>query len=236
MGNAVGDVTERQERKPYARFERVVVEDAAATRATGHYVGVEVDYALVTPPYSKDIFKQKVGAWFQNLDYEMRNSRIPAQWIEEYRKDYERWKNGQELPLHGSPIRGWGVISPGQQEALIRQNILTVEDLAGVNDEGVRRIGMGGMEMKNKAVAWLSQLKDKGPLTIEIANLKSENDLLHKNVATLTGQVQELMAQVKASSQPVYETPNSISAADIMDDEVPPKKMSKKSIPDNRDL
>ena len=191
----VGEVADRADRPAYVRFERVAVEDKVASDAAGHYVARDVDFALVTPPYSKDIFKAKAAQWLENMRQEVRNGRIPQEWADHYTKAYKSWQDGQEMPLNGTAIRGWGVISPAQQETLIRMNILTVEDLSGINDEGVRRIGMGASELKAKATAWLSQLKDKGPLTQEVAALKSENALLRANLESLEARVAALGAQ-----------------------------------------
>lgn len=218
---SVGELTDRKERPAYVRFERVAVEDKAASLREGHYIARDVDMALITPPYSKDIFKIKVPQWFANLEQDIHNGRIDPKWVEDYKEAYRRWQNGQEIPLNGTPIKGWGVISPAQQETLIRMNVLTVEDLAGINDEGVKRVGMGGTDLKNKAAAWLAQLKDKGPLTQEISALKAENSLLKSNVETLTGQVQSLLAQVKAqqgfSGSQIAAEAQSIGASDILD-------------------
>lgn len=212
----VGNVLEREERPAWVRFERVPVEDKAASLAAGHYVARDVDYAFITPPYSKDVFKIKVAQWFQNLAQDQAAGRIPEKWVRDYKSAYEHWKNGQEIPLNGMPIRGWGVISPAHQETLIRLGILTVEDLAGVNDEGVRRIGMGAIELKNKAIAWLAQLQDKGPLTQEIAALKAENSTLTATVEALKARVDRLLGE---SGKPERKSePEPITAADVLDD------------------
>lgn len=220
----VGELADRQERPAYVRFERVAVEDKVASVREGHYVAHDVDMALITPPYSKDVFKTKVTQWFENMKQDVQNGRMPQKWADDYIESYNHWKKGEELPLSGTPIKGWGVISPAQQETLIRMNVLTVEDLGGINDEGIKRIGMGGMDLKNKANAWLAQLQDKGPLTQEVSAMKAENSLLRANVDTLTQQVQALMAQVRASqglaSQPAMVTapePTNINVSDILD-------------------
>lgn len=227
----VGEMLDRKERPAYVKFIREAVEDKAASQSAGHYVARDVDYACVTPPYSKDVFKQKVDVWFSDLKQQVANGRMPQDWLEQYQEAYRRWQNGQEIPLKGTPIRGWGVISPAQQETLIRLNILTVEDLRDINDEGVRYIGMGAIELKNKAAAWLSQLEDKGPLTQEIASLKSENNLLKANLEHLGSQMEELkkalerqdMAQGNAQAQslPAASPSSSISSRDILDDTPP---------------
>lgn len=209
---AVGNVADREARPAYVRFERVAVEDKPASRTAGHYVAKNVDYALITPAYSKDVMKHDVKSWLPRLQSEVAAGRMPQSWADQYETQYKAWLNGQEIPLHGVPIKGWGVISPAQQETLIRMNIVTVEDLAGVNDEGIKRIGMGAMDLKVKARAWLSQLKDKGPATAEIAALKSENEVLKANQATQARQIQELLQQVRALQlQPVPDNTRTVS-------------------------
>lgn len=215
---AVGDVSDRQDRPAHVRFERVAIEDKASSLALGRYAAKDVDFALITPPYSRDVVRQKVSQWLVNLEQDVRNNRLPAQWAEQYREAYKLFLKGQEQPLNGTPIKGWGVISPAQQEVLIHMNVFTVEDLAGINDEGLRRIGMGGMELKNKAIAWNRQLNDRGPLVQENAALKAQIDLLMANQATLTRQLQELKAQQpQVVNQPALVTRDEqITADDIL--------------------
>lgn len=212
-------LSDNGDRKPYVRFERVAVEDVAASREAGHYVAKDVDMALITPPYSKDIMKYKVVNWFDQLTIDAANSRLPEQWVQEYQKAYDAWKNGQELPLDGIPIKGWGVASPAQQETLIKMHILTVEQLAAVTHEGISRIGMGGVDLKNKADAWLKSLKKSGGVAIEIAALKKENDSLTATVESLLSKVSELTKLVEQSTKeipPQALAPAGISADDLM--------------------
>jgi len=217
----VGQVSERTDRPAYVRFERVAKENKALSLQEGKFVATDVDYALITPPYSKDVIRQKVASWFDNLEQDVRNDRIPEAMGELYRDAYRSWQNGQEIPPNGSPIRGWGVLSPAQQENLLRINILTVEDLAGVNDEGLRRVGMGAQELKQKAVAWLRTLHDRGPLTQENAALKSANDNLLMMIETLTEQNRLLRGNI---ATPVAE--EAISANELLDEDEPATKIA----------
>jgi hypothetical protein len=223
--SSVGDIGTREDRPPFVRFERVAVEDPAASLREGRYIARDVDFVFVTAPYSKDIYKQKAQAWFGKKRIEAGDGRFNPDWLDRFESNYEKWKAGQEIPLHGVPIKGWGVISPAQQEMLLKINVLTVEDLAGINDEGVRRIGMGAIDLKTKARGWLAQLRDKGPLTQEISQLKNENELLKKNIETLTERVQMMGARLDARTTedmgggPVYsEVQRGIGAVDILDD------------------
>jgi hypothetical protein len=222
---AIQDIIEAQSSAvmPLVRFERRAVEDKAASRAAGHYVAKDVDYALVTPPYSKDVMHHKLPNWFEQLELDAQRGRVPREWVEKVKQGYDYFKRGQEIPLDGAPIRGWGVISPAQQETLIKMGILTVETLAAANDEGLRRIGMGAIELKHKAEAWLKQLKKAGPATQEIAALKTENEQLKVAVSTLESRVEDLMKALKAQQDlqpfvPPIGHSVGISADDLMDD------------------
>lgn len=217
---SIGEIQDRKERPAYATFHRVAVEDKAASRECGQYRAKDVDYVHLTPPYSKDLMKWKVSEWFENMRRDVSNGRMPQEWVDGYRKQYEAWKQGEEPAPNGTPIKGWGVISPGQQETLIRMHILTVEDLELANDEALRRIGMGAHDLRNKARAWLSQLKDKGPLTQEMAAVKAENRTLVSQVQTLQAQVTALMTAVNVKGGDLVSAPpsNGITASDLIDD------------------
>ena len=192
------ELQDQEARMPYVRFERVAVENKAESLKQGHYVAIDVDFACVTPPYSKDVMKFKVQNWFDQLEKDAAKNRFPHSWIGQFKKAYEAWKNGQELPLNGVPIRGWGIISPAQQETLIKLNILTVEQLAAVTEEGTRRIGMGAIDLKNKAQAWLKTLNKSGKAALEIAELRAENDKLSIETRDLREKLEEMTKQIKS--------------------------------------
>jgi hypothetical protein len=211
-------MVERKERPPFVKFVRVALDDPEETRKQGHYVAKDVDFVNVTPAYSKDVFKAPVSEWFNTLEQDVRNERFPQQWLDLFKDNYNKWRNGQEIPLNGTAIKGWGVISPAQQETLTRMNILTVEDLASINDEGVKRVGMGAVELKRKAAAWLAELGEKGPNTIKIAALEAENALLKKNQESLEKAVSDLKAAIEIKQGPVAVSVPTITSSDIIED------------------
>lgn len=193
----MSDIEIKQEKPAYVTFERRPVQDVVASEREGRYIATDVDYVKITPAYTKDVMIHKVKDWFSKLENDVRNERIPSAWVDHYKKHYAAFQSGQELPLDGTPIRGWGVLSPAQQEMLIRSMILTVEDLAGVNDDGIRRIGMGGVDLKNKAIAFLKSAKDTGSLVMENARLKAQLEVSDQTVADLSKSVDELTATVE---------------------------------------
>ena len=75
------ELSERADRPAYVRFKRMTIEDKAATIAAGHYVGKDVDFALITPPYSRDVIEVKIPQWKVNMEMDVRNERMPKKWM-----------------------------------------------------------------------------------------------------------------------------------------------------------
>lgn len=186
-------------RPPYVTFKKGQVEDRTATMAAGHYVSRTVDYAIVRQSGDKNSNETEVGEW---LDRISRNPGYPREWVDGFRKAYELWKNGQDAPLNGYPIREWGGISPDQREMLLQLTVCTVEDLAAANESTLQRIGMGSRELKQKAQAWLDTSKNVGKVVEQIGAVQVEN-------AELKRQIEELRAFVKQQNgQPLTQAGN----------------------------
>jgi sulfur carrier protein ThiS len=54
---------------------------------------------------------------------------------------YERWKNGQEMPLSGTPLAAWNAVTPEQSEVFKTRGIRTVEEIAQLTDVHVEKLG-----------------------------------------------------------------------------------------------
>lgn len=188
-----------KERPAYVRFEKRVVEDRAASEKAGHFMGRDVTYALVTPPGSKDVIVLEVEPWIKRLKQEAIEGRIPEQFVDSYERAYEKYKKGEEVPLNGTPIKGWQPLSPAQQTNLIAMNILTVEDLANLNEEGKGRFGMGIVDLQRRARNWLDAANSIGGVVARLSNLeaehtdlKTQNENQRKLIETLQTKVKEL--------------------------------------------
>jgi len=220
---SMNDLADREERPAYVEFEARPVTDKKATLEAGMNVSVDQDWALVTPPYSKDRVERKVTSWFETLELNAKNGRIPPAWVDMYKKQYQAWKEGQEIPLDGTPIKNWAIPSPAQVKNLLAANMKTVEDLALCNDEGLRRLGMGGIDLRNKAKAFLasasSVVEENAALKTELEQLKASLEAMKNQVNIMVSQgARTVEVPVEVDSQEV------ISASDIMDVPSEPKK------------
>lgn len=185
-------------RPPYVSFEVKAVEDREASIERGHYVAKDVDFVMVTPQGSKDRMERVAEDWFANLVDQVQQQRFPQEWLTHFRALYAAWKEGKELPVSGTAILTWPVLSPSQVKSCIDARIRTVEDLAAANEETIARIGMGGRALKDKAVSWLSAASGNGKVTEELAALKAAKADSDARALVLEKQLKELQAQVAA--------------------------------------
>lgn len=187
-----------QDRPAYVVFELQAEEDRAASEAAGHYVSKDVEYAIVTPPGSKDRIPRRVDEWFPQLDQQAAEERLPHAWVESYKARYKAWKQGVETPLHGTPVSNWPVVSPAQVKSLQAAHLLTIEDLADANEEALARLGMGGRSLKQRALEWLAASRDVGKVSEELAAQKLRNKELTEIVEAQGKQLTELSSQLKS--------------------------------------
>lgn len=178
---------EEKDRPPYVRWEIRAVEDRTASLAAGAYVAKDVDYAIIMRPGSKDTVEKEARVWLNEIKAKARENMIPATWPAAFEASYKMWKEGEEMPPNGTPIKTWPPLSPAQSQMIIRAGILTVEDLANLPDSELGIIGIGGLGLKQKAQSWL-QSKN---------SLAEENAALKVRTAELEGQVAAMMADLQ---------------------------------------
>ncbi len=184
----------QEARPPYVTFERRAEEDRAASIEKGYYVTRDVDFVIITPSGGKNTVEKPVEEWLAQIRRASVEDpgRFPPLWVEHYARSYEMWKKGEELPETGTPIKGWAVLSPAQQAAVLHANIRTVEDLAQATEEGIAAIGMGGRTLKARAADWLTARGDGAGKT------SAELEALRQKVADQTALIEQLQKNIAA--------------------------------------
>jgi hypothetical protein len=173
------------DRPPYIRFERRAREDREASIKAGIYKSKDVDFAILMRPGSRDTIEREVKDWLADWRQKSTQGLIPIPWVADAEKGYEYWLKGEEIPLTGTAIKGWPVLSPAAQENIIKAGFRTVEDLAACPDGSLPLIGIGAVTYKQKAQAWLAAGEDKGKLA-------EANAALQLQVNTMAAQMKEM--------------------------------------------
>lgn len=187
-------------RPPYIEFETRAVEKRkpAPPAGTGEVYWENIDFVIVTPQGTKDRIEKEVRDWFTALTDRVKMEMYPAEWLDKHQKAYDLWKQNREIPLDGTPIKGWPLASPAEAAKLLSVNIKTVEDLANANNEAIQRIGMGAQTLKSRAENFLNAKQDTGPLVSRLEAALTSLEVLTKSVATLTARNDALEAQLRS--------------------------------------
>jgi hypothetical protein len=209
---------------PFVQFDVRAEEDRNASIAAGRFIAKDVIYAIITPHGSKDQIERVATEWLDQLDQQCREGRMPQGWNKAFRHAYDEYLAGRTIPLEGTSIANWPLVSPSQARNLQDLKILTVEVLAQANEEVIRRLGMGGRDLVKKAQEFLKQASGPGKDTARIVALEQELADLKATVESLTLTNQALASQVKVTGQ-VTPAAEIITSGDLFDAPAPGRKL-----------
>lgn len=187
-------------RPPYVRFKRVAVRDHAKSTDAGYEVTRDEDFACITPPGSRDCVEKVATEWLKEIEAKSRNGDQgwPFEFVQGFKMAYEQYLQQNEMPPMGTPVRGFPLLQPSEQQRCLSANILTVEDLATANEQALSRIGMGARAMSEKASTWLRSRDDgSAKVASENVNLRAENDRLKDQLAKAQESIRDLERELK---------------------------------------
>lgn len=171
--------------QPHVSFETRPVEDRNATEREGRRIYNDVDFVLIRPPGGKDEVIHIAQEWLKNKRRDALAGRFDLEWVELYEKAYSRWKQGQEMPVSGTPLKMCPSFSPAEVENCVSLNIRTLEELATLSEEGIGRLGMGGRLLKERAINLLKAAENGGKAAMQIEALQVENAELRARLEAL---------------------------------------------------
>lgn len=206
--------------RPFVQFERRGVERRRPLdhpTEPGMLYVEDVDFVKVTPMGSRDIFERIAVDWFKSLEQKVSMGMESADNQQHFIRLYEAWKKGEELPLEGTPIKGWPLASKAEQQRCIELHLLTVENLANCNAEATNRLGMGGQTLRNRATEWLKARNETGPLVARLDAMQLVLERIEKRNSELEAENRVLrgMKNVEAvTPAPTVERPTPRPAVD----------------------
>ena len=133
-----------------------------------------------------------------------------------YPKHYAAFKKTQELAPEGTLIDNWPLLARNQVYELKAANVFTLEQLAGLSDEQLGAIGIGGRALRNHAKAYLENA-EKGRLPAQVVaeneSLKNQVQLLTQQIGDMARRMEQMM--VKAGDNPADAPYNPVSEARV---------------------
>ncbi len=187
------DMLQEEKHGFYVDFELRPAEDREQTIVQGMPIFKDVEFAVITMPggglvVDKPITDALLAEW-RHGD----NRRKPPSPFA-YRA-YEAWKEGHEIPLNGTDLKNWPGVTPAQLKTCQAATIRTIEDLASANADSIRKLGMGGVALMEKAKAYLDAAGGN-KASEEIAAMQIKMESLQEAIEKKDRQITELMEQL----------------------------------------
>jgi len=205
-------------RPPHIEFETIAVEKRKLIEEGGTAYLTDVDFIHITPAGSKDRIPRVWSEYDAYLTGLVANGFFPASWHEEYRAAYKSWKNGQGIPVVGTPIANWAVCVPSERKALLRADVRTVEEVAQMNEVQISQVGMGARALKQRAIDYLAAKQNIAPVVEQVEALRVQNEALQAQIAALSAKAPVAGVSISPSafvhSRPVSTMP------DTLDDDI----------------
>lgn len=110
---------------------------------------------------------------------------------------YQAFKNHQETPISGTPLDQWPSLTASKIMELKSLKIHTLEDLAGLNENAIGRLGMGGRDLVKRANDFIELAKGSAPLE----RLSNELEEKEKEIQALNARLDELHSMISADPE-----------------------------------
>lgn len=177
----------------HVSFELRPEEDRETTLKQGHPAWKDVEFAVITMPGGGLVVDKKIN---DKLLEEWRsgdNMRKPPAPFALHA--YEAWKNGLDAPVNGTDLKNWPGVTPAQLRACQTISVYAVEDLAEANADIIRKLGMGGVALVEKAKAFLSSA-DVNKASEQIAALMVRMEGLEEALQSKSERIAELESEL----------------------------------------
>lgn len=124
------------------------------------------------------------------MDKQIVTTEAKQQHKERFPEEWAAYRRGESPSLNGTPIEDWPLIPEAQLKSLRVLNIYTVEDVAGLTDAGIQKVGMGGYKLRDAAKKFVQlQGGDKAAVdALKKANqdLQDQMRVMQEQIALMT--------------------------------------------------
>lgn len=161
-----GFTAQQKEGRNYVKFYRQWVRNNFKSKEEGREVGDQQDFILIICPGQP---KTEVRRKATDADKH------------QYNAEWSAYEQGKEMQMSGTPIELLPGLANGMADALKALYIYTIEQMAGLPDLSLQKIGMGGNEIRKRAKDYLAKgSAETEDLRRQVAELKADLERLRE--------------------------------------------------------
>ena len=180
-----------QELAPNVRFFTHVEQNPTKSREKGRPIYDEIEAVEISfggDRLMKRVFPAQAFARHHTKEDGTTEEQTYAMRFSEH---YKRFKAGKEQAQDGTPIEQLPFLTKGKVLELKALGIYTAENLAALDGQNLKNLGMNGRELKSQAQAYLDRSTDSAAVT----KLAADNE-------DLRAQLKALQEQMTQASEP----------------------------------
>lgn len=166
-------------------FRNHVVPNEAESKAAGRpvYKDVEVcDIVFAANSKTKACFPAHEAEPNATRESILRGGQ-PVTYAMLYKDQYQAFKNGEVQTMGGTPLNELPFLTEAKRRELRALNIHNAEALSQLDGQPLKRLGMGGRELKNQAQAYLDRAAGSADVTALAASVASLQEQLNEERA-----------------------------------------------------
>ena len=114
-------------------------------------------------------------------------------------REYEAFKRSGELAQEGTPLAQWTYSTPAFVRDLNYSNVFTVEQLAQLSDQQSMQLGMGMLEKRDLAQAWLAKANGD---EARVARIADENADLRAKLDAQAAEMAAMRQMLEQATRP----------------------------------
>lgn len=179
----------------FPRFHMHAVEDPIASAAQGRPIFVQHERVQIIQPGNTNSPVLAVSDEHRNR----------------WKEQYDAFRKGEEVSINGTPLEQWAYLPRTAVLELKALDLHTVEQVAGLPDNSLHRIGMAGRNIRDMANAYL----DEGAAQSITTEALARAERAEARVANLEKQVEEfrpMMDRMHAELMMLKNAPSAVDA------------------------
>jgi hypothetical protein len=188
-----------------ALFRHRAVQNPGKSREAGRPIFDDVEEVEIRAPGSKDVkvFPATAFSHWRTDIYTGAQEKVT--YAERFHRQYRQFKEHAQQTKSGTPLVSVTFLTEARKAEMRALNIYTVEQLAQIDGQELKNLGMGGRDLKNQAQAYIDDAKNYAPVLELQARLdaaEARNQVLEQDVTILKQRKAEVEAQFDAMSDP----------------------------------